>query len=1118
MKKIKRLVWLAALFTCSPTFSGVATAGQVAHGITTHEAGMAMDEHRITLNVTQVPIRSLFDEIHRQTKLDFVFNNEQLQTMPLVTVKATDEPVAEVLSRVFAGTDFSFKISSRIITVSKKEEVGQKVGNKRAISGKVTDSFGDPCLSVTVQLKGTKIVTITDLEGRYSLVVPDTENALLSFSFIGMKTKLVALKNRSVINVQMQEDAISVGDVVIVGAYGTAQKRSDQVGSAYQVGADQLKSLPALRVDKLLDGLVPGMKIDPNTDSPDNTRPRYNLRVRGDASLSASNEPLWVVDGTPIYTGESTNLIPGLSSTISPLSFINPDDIESFTVLKDATATSIYGADGANGVILITTKKGREGKTRLHVLTQYGIAQIDKSTKYKMLNAKQYLGLAKEAYQNAGNDMRYFPFTDNESNAYTSTDTDWSDVFYGTGNTWQTNLSLEGGTEASKYYISGAYFENSATIKGNKQQRMSVRTNIDMNLNRKLKAVFNLNASYNINDLFNPGTDYYEFLPIVGPYNADGTFRLYNTTIEGKNAGGSPNWVTNKFFNSVAEREENVNNQKTLYTSGNLLLEYKIMKGLTYTVQLGVDYQSSRDEQYSARTNWSGMTVADGPIGYSSRSTLNLLNWTNVHRLNFNRSFGKHTVGVLAALEAGAKEYTTVGATGSGFINDKIQDVSYAEERLGSNSSSTTRKASMLFQGSYSYDRRYYLTFNGRRDGNSRFGTDVRWGNFGSVGASWNVHNESFYSIPWMNIMKIKASYGANGNSRLGSQEALGLYKYGESYRYAGESGGVMAGASNPNLSWETTYMTNVGLRVRLFNRLDVEIEGYHNKTINLLSQLDVSRATGDTRVYRNVGTILNKGLELTISSENFKPKEEGGFGWTTDLNMSHNSNKLLKLYNGISKNMGQQVWKEGYDIHTYNLVRWAGVDPRDGAPLWYDANGNITRTYNTDDRMPSKNSTPILFGGITNTFEYKNFELRALLNYTIGGYAYSSFGRNSNSDGLNIMSENQSVDQLDRWQKPGDLALNPKPLWGISTSSVMGSTRYLYNKTMVRLQNVVLTYHVPVSLLRTMGINNCSLSFIGDNLLAWSPYSSKNRNSYKTSMSGYPLERGYSFSLNFGL
>lgn len=1070
----------------------------------------------VTLQLKDVPVSRLFDEIHRQTQLDFVYNTELLKDIPSVSASSDKEPVLSVLGRVFRDTGLEFKRTGNIITVHRTSHSPEQ--HTGYVSGKVTDESGEPLVGVTVLQKNTQNATTTDIDGHYSLRPIVGKEQVLMFSFIGMKTRDASFRGRQVVNVKLEQNAVAINDVVVVGAYGTAQKRSDLVGSAFQVNEKQLKALPLQRVDKMLDGLIPGLRIDPNTDSPDNTRARYNIRIRGEASLAASNEPLWVVDGTPIYTGESTNLIPGINSSISPLSFLNPEDIESITVLKDATATSIYGANGANGVILVTTKKGVEGKLRVNLNARYGVANIDQSTRPKVLDAQQFLALAKEAYQNAGNDMKYFPFTDNELNAYSRTNTDWGDVFYGKGNTLETNLSLSGGARSSSYYLSASYFENQGTVKGNKQQRFAVRSNIDFSFFNKFKVTANMATSYNVNDLFNPGRDYYENLPIYSPYNADGTFRLYNQVISGKNADGTPKWEKQKFFNSVAEREENVNNQKTLLASANLALRYDILPGLSYTGQFGVDYQSSLEQQYDARTNWSGMASADNPVGYSSRNSLNLINWTVINRLNYNQTFGKHVVGAVAGIEAGANDYVNIGVTGSGFINDHIQDVAYAEDRRGTNNSSTKHKASMLAQLSYAYDHRYYLTVNGRRDGNSQFGSDVRWANFGSVGVSWNVQNETFFQVPWINVLKLKASYGANGNSRIGSREAQGLYSYGDSYSYAGQMGGVMSGVPNTRLSWETTYMANAGIRLQVFERLDFEVEVYHNKTINLLSNLDVSRTTGGTRVYRNVGSILNRGVEVTITSENFKPKRAGGFAWTTDLNLSHNTNRLLELYNGIQKNLGEKVWKEGYDINTYNLVRWAGVDPRDGAPLWYDANGNITRTYSTANRVPYKNSTPVINGGLTNTLSYRDFSLRFMFNYTFGGYAFTSFGRSSNSDGLNIMTENQSIDQLDRWQQSGDLALNPKPIWGVSTNSVMNSTRYLYNKTLIRLQNLVFTYQIPSSVLHTTGIHQCSVSLIGDNLFVWSPYSSKNHNSYKTTMSGYPIERTFSIALSVGL
>ena len=987
------------------------------------------------------------------------------------------------------------------------------------VAGTVLDTNGDPLAGVTIQQRGTQNKTVTDIEGRYTIRLKAGAARTLTFSYVGMTTQTLAAKG-SMLRVVMKEDAHSLQDIVVVGAYGTAQKRSDLVGSAYQVNADQLKGLPQQRLDVMLDGLIPGVKIAPNTNDPGSPRTRYEVRVRGEASLTASNEPLWVIDGTPMYTGDKTNQMPGTSYTVSPLSFINPDDIASITVLKDATATSIYGADGANGVILVTTKRGRPGKMRVSVNTQYGIAHIDESTAPKVMNAQQWLTAAQAAYANAGLDMRTFPYQDNELNQYSTTDTDWRDVFYGTGTTFLTNVAVNGGSQKADYYVSGQYYQNDKTIKGNTQQRMSLASNVNLKLHKRVKLGIDLSASYNNNDLFALGREYYELLPIFSPYNADGTYRLYNMVVDGLNADGTPRFVKQRFLsNSVPEREQNDNNQKSWYVHTNFNLKYDIIDGLTYTGQFAYDYTSTLEQTYSSQKNWTGMSSTGEAIGYSRRSSADITNWTTVHRLNFNRTFGKHTVSAIAGFEAGSRDYTTMYVTGSGFINDNIRDVSQANTRDGYNSSSRRRKVSVLGQATYSFDHRYYLTVNGRKDGNSQFGSDVRWANFASIGASWNIHNEKFFHIPWINVLKLKGSYGANGNSRIGSLQSLGTYTYSDSNSYNGELGGVQGQSPNSRLSWETTYMTNLGLRVAALNRIDFEIEYYHNRTKNLLSQLPVSLLTASTRVYRNVGEIVNKGFEINLTTRNFVANREDGFSWTTDFNLAHNENRLTKSYRGTQVNFTDGIsWIEGQDTKTYYLVRWAGVDPYDGSPMWYDANGNITKTYDSvNNRVRGKSANSTVTGGMTNTLSYKGFSLRFLLNYQFGGYAYSTFASIMNSDGYNVLSYNQAIEQQNFWRNPGDIARNPLPQAGVSTGSSRSSTRFLYRKDLVRLQNVVLTYQLPRALVSGWGLSNASVSLIGDNLMAYSPYSGSDHNSYKTVMSGYPLERTFTLSLNVG-
>jgi len=989
------------------------------------------------------------------------------------------------------------------------------------LRGTVVDGLGDPLIGVTVQQKDTKNMTITNLDGKYVLTVKGPLPVTLVYSYIGMKPLTKSIESTAEQKVTMLEDAATIKDVVIVGAYGTVQKRSDLVGSAYQVTAKDLQDLPALRVDQMLEGLVPGLTIQANTDTPGSVRPRYNTRIRGDGSMSASNEPLWIIDGMPLYTGGATNQMPGQEYTISPLSLLNPDDIESITVLKDAVSTAIYGADGANGVILVTLKKGRQGKTNVNASVRYGITNMDMSTAPKMLNAQQYMELAREAWVNSGQDEALFPYQDNDMNIYSTTDTDWYDLLYQTGSTFQANVSASGGSDKTTHYFSGSFYQQDPITKGTRTQRASVNTDLSFKIGDRVDLGINLSSTYTYNDMYNLGRTVYRSLPIMTPYNNDGSLRLYYKEVKADDQG-DPTFATYRYiFNDIAEREQDIYDQKALVTDGKLRVEVKLLEGLKYSGKFNIHFQNNQEEIYSSMKNWNGMSVVNGEIireGYSRRQVANYTNWSVTNQLNFNRDFGKHHVDAFGVIEAKSQDYTVVYATGHGFINDKIQDVSYADVTDGGNSSSISRSLAFRGQATYSFDRRYYLTVNATREGNSLFGSDVRWAPFYSAGISWNLHNESFLKLPeWLNVLKLRATYGSAGNSRLGSQQALGLYSYGDSYAYNGETGGQQSGSPNPGLSWETKYTTNLALRFELFNRIDVEFEYYNAHTVDLLSQLDVSRTTGSNKVYRNVGEIRNRGFEVTIESKNIVTSKPGGFTWTTLFNAAHNRNKLLKLYNGIQKNFDTTSYIEGYDIHTYFLVRWAGVDPADGMPMWYDKDGNVTKTYSTDNRVPGKNSTCDVTGGMTNTFTYKNFSLRCLLKYQIGGYAYGGIYSDIIDDGFSIGDQNVGVEMMDHWRQPGDVAVNPKPIWGVSTQSSLRSTRFLLNKTMIQLGNLVLSYSLPQSVLKPLSLRQASVSFVGDNLLTWTPYSSSDKNSYKTTMSAYPVNRTYSIAVNVG-
>jgi len=1072
----------------------------------------AVDKSKMLyFSAQNISLKDLFSQVEKQTGLVVIYSNDELDVTRQVKLQSAGYRLEDLLDLALLKTNLVYRISEKYIVI----KVPISNPSIRTISGIVLDDQKEPLMGATILVKGTNIGTIADADGNFQLSIPvEMKNAVLVASFVGMSSvQKNPVPNQQRVTFSLLPSTTTIDEVLVVGAYGTSQKRSDLVSSAYQINEKQLESLPVARIDNILDGLIPGLQVTPNTDAASSTKQRFDLRIRGEGSMSASSEPLWIIDGIPYFTGDKTNLIAGVNTSVSPLSYINQDDIESFTVLKDAAATSIYGANGANGVVLVTTKKGKASKMVVSLSQRNGISYINQSTKFKVLNAKQYMNLAKEAYLNAGKDMSVFPFQDNVLNAYSSTSTDWSDVYYDNGFTNETNLTLRGGTELAKYYVSGSYFKNKSTVIGNEQDRYSTRVNLNLQMSKKLTLGINTAASYNVNTAFNPGNDYYDILPIYSVYNADGTYRLYNQTVSGMDTNGGLIWSKTRFLNSVAERDQNDNYQRTMMLNNNIMLEYNILKGLAYTAQIGTDYQSVNEYIYEARSNWSGMDLTTGEkIGYATKNNASIMNFTGIQRLNYNKVIEKSSLGGLLGMEVNSKTNNNLGASGSGFVNDLVKEISYAAETSSTGSRSESRALSYFGQATYSYDERYFFNVNSRRDGTSGFGSDSKWSNFGSVGVSWNFNKEKFYPFKFIDIFKLKATYGTNGNSRIGTLEAMGLYSYNESDNYMGSVGSSLSGSPNPSLSWETARMTNLGLRLRFFKRVDLEIEGYWKNTINLISNLDVSRTTGDTRVYRNSGEILNKGIEVNLDINVIDRKD---VNWTISLNGAHNENKLIDLYNGIEKVMGNYIWREGYDLNTLYLIRWAGVDPRDGAPLWYDANNNLTRTYSADNRVPWKSSSPIMTGGIINSFKYKNLTFSSQMSYVLGGYAFSTFGRNVSSDGYLIMSQNQSVNQLDRWQEPGDVALTPKLVWGSSSKSVMNSTRYVYKTTYLKVKNIALSYNLPASIYQSLGINTCRVSLIGDNLAIWTPYDKKNRNSYKQSISGYPMETTFSVGLD---
>ncbi|MCQ2139032.1 MAG: SusC/RagA family TonB-linked outer membrane protein [Bacteroidales bacterium] len=964
----------------------------------------------------------------------------------------------------------------------------------RILRGKIVDSSGEALAGAVVYVPSTKKGEVANIDGEYAIALPEGKRVPVEVSFMGMNTKKLFVEaDQTVLNVTLEDDNQIEQSVITVG-YGVVQKRSDITGSAYQVNAEDIKTLPKGNIAGMLSGIVPGLQV---TESDSYARNRFSLRVRGDASLSANCEPLWIVDDVPLYVGSTTgNTVTGMSYSVSPISFLNPEDIESITVLKDAAMTSIYGANGSNGVILVTTKKGsNDGQAHLTAKIQQGFSKTDPTTLIKYCNKEQWLSLATEAFLGAGYTMDLFPYQDNEHNSYSTTDTNWQQVYLGPGQHSSIDLTIRNGAAKMSNYLDFSFFNEDFIVQGNNTKRFSVNERMSFDMTRKLRADLKLALSYNINDIFSLSSSMMKVIPIFSPYDEDGvTPRLYNWYIREL---GTTEVVQRKFvYNDVPDREFNDNYQYGLTASGSVNLKYNILDGLTASTLLTLNNFSSMELMYDSSRTLDGISDS-GLNGYSRRAAAFTNSWTHSSKLNFNKSIGLNKMYALAGYEIHSRESHSFYATGQGFSNDSIKEISYATDQTkkGSSSADNSRQLGYFANLSYTFDNRYVLTGSYRRDGYSAFSTYHRWGHFGAAGVAWNIDKERWWHSNHIDRLKINASYGLDGNSRVNTSSSYGTYTYGSSGNYGGAMGAVQSAVPNPGLSWETTYKFNLGVSTALFNnRLNLQVDAYDNYTRDLLYSGRVSSIIESGSVTRNVGVMENKGFELTVGVDIIKQPQRD---WSVRFNGSVNRNIIQELYKDMHTGFFDTVWVKGASKGAFWLSRWAGVDPTNGAPMWYDANGNLTYTFSYDNRvlLEQYDTQPDFYGAIVSDSRWGNLSLRVQCNYSLGGWALNG----KYYDGYDILSSNTIVEELDHWRKPGDIAINPIYQLNSSNNSSLGSTRFLYNCSYFQIKNVALRYVMPDSFNRALKVNGMTVSLIGDNLYMFCAGMSKNRNSYKT-------------------
>lgn len=979
------------------------------------------------------------------------------------------------------------------------------------VSGTVTDTTGEPIAGVSVICPANKQGAITDAKGNYILSAASSTTTI-QFSFMGYKTLNEKVSGRSQIDVVMEEDAEALEAAVSIG-YGLIQKRDDFTGSAVQVTKEQIAMRPADRIDNLLVGSVPGMNV---IEDSSNGRPSVKIRIRGDGSLSASNEPLWIIDGVPVFQGTKSNSVTGTSYTVSPLSYMNPDDIESITVLKDASTTTLYGADGSNGVILVTTKGSKGGEVNYNASVRYGVSSLDHSTIKKMVSGPEYLSLAMEAWTNSGRTPSTFPYQDNERQTFSNMNYDWKDAYLGVGQTIQANFSAAGGGEKMNYVLSAGWFDSSSYVKGNNKNRFSLSGKTDIKFSQKFKAQVKMAADYNIDDVFSAYSSYDEILPIFSPYNDDGSYRYYNYYSRKDDGTYEVVQVTNH-GNKLMTRDYDENRQKTLNAEGSLILTFVPFKWLTLTSHTSERLIAIYESVYHTRRSLDGMNTDDPSMsGYSRRAGVFNSSFYENLRANAKYSWNKFSLNGFVGVEYKSSGHFSLNATGNGFTNDSIREIGYADAstRKGTSSRSETKSLSYISNANFSYDQRYVLSANLRRQGNSGFSEYSRWGTFWAAGISWNIHREKFMNLPWLNTLRVKWTYGSSGNSRVDSSSADGSYVINSTHSYGGKAGSALSKPANPGLRWEKTYTSDWMFDFAAFNnRVELSFEYYLRRTKEVLYDGRVSSIITDGGVTRNIGTISNRGIEFTLTTVNIR---NANFTWTTSINGAHNHNMIEELYKDTHTGFFDSIWVAGQSKDAFWLVRWAGVDPVSGAPMWYDINGDLTYNFSLDNRvyLPEYSKEPILQGGISNDFQIGRFNLRVMFDYRLGGWDYIPL-ENDGSDIIDYTGR-PAVEELNHWTTPGVGNVNPQFRYKYGSNNDWNSTRSLWNTTYLQLRSITLGYRLPERVNRAMHVKNCTVSIIGDNLFLWTPGASKDRNSYKTLKYSDGMRRGISAQISF--
>lgn len=956
-----------------------------------------------------------------------------------------------------------------------------------------------PVVGASVLIVGTHTGTVTDANGNFVLTdLPPTAKKI-RISFIGLTTYEGEIK--PTMTVIMKSDSQLMDEVVIVG-YGTGKKLGSVVGSVSTVSNKALEAKPTMNFADALQGQVAGMQVFTSSGEPTASS---SMRVRGYTSLNAGTAPLYILDGAPVSSDVFTSL--------------NPNDIENVTVLKDASSTSIYGARAANGVVYITTKKGKTSeKANITIRGQYGISQLP-DFKKDMMNAQEFIQFKLMCDPSLATNAQFQ--ADKARIEKYGLSMDWADyVLRDNTPTYSVDANISGASGSTNYYVSAGHFDQEGTSYQSGMTRENFRVNLNTKLNNWLK--FGVNSAISYQDYAttlgirdnNEGAWVNSPLilartgrPIDFPYeiieNEDGSWSRGDDLLLLPGTG-----YTNpmKIFQNSSIKNERILGNLNTY------VEITPLKGLTLKAAQAFEgyIYKYRGVNYPWEDNEFNGDVAE----QFQRGS----NWTFTNTAEYKHTFrGKHFMTLLAGQESIMHNSDGFSASGRG-IEDKrltqLSAVSSATARVNGARSQYVFN-SYFFRGEYNYDEKYYFDASYRRDGSSRFSKDHRWASFYSVGAMYNIKNEAFLSeVEWLNDLRLKVSYGTTGNSEIGNYASLGMVAGGSSYNYNNQSGWVIGTVGNSDLTWETLKNFSAGVSTRVFDRLDFSVEYYKKKTVDMLMNVPFSMTTGHTTGMGNVGTLLNTGVDLNM---NLEVLNTSAFRWNVYANFNYNKTKIQSLFNGLDELAFPQYglkYQVGHDPNEYFSVLCAGVDPRDGEMMYYDLNGNKTKTFSMDHmQFTGKKMFAPCSGGFGTSLSWKGISMMVDFSW-IGERYLINNDRFFTENPTNSNMVNMNKNMLHIWQKPGDITNVPR--YGVASENLLRTNYFLENAAFVRLKNVTLSYDLPKKILKkTKIIEGVRVFTTGRNLLTFTPFTGIDPEvDSNLSLGDYPNSRQYTLGL----